>query len=392
MDVRWLAASERIRELSELLEWASEVQVAYAWVSAAGASEHWTLLHEHREKLTTVVVGTDFDRTDPLALRDLLEWGLDARVHRAPNGVFHPKLIVGLRGRQARAIVGSSNFTVGGFAANAESNLAVTGPRSAATIQGMLESLRGWHRAGGRITPAWLDEYAERYKLRRREWLRRSLPDDGSFPVAEDLDRPWPEYFRLVTREADSLMEAEYFTKELSSGRSFLDLSDEEVHIVGGYGGKGSGWYGPVRHRGVMRHFRDSRRRIAQALDPVPLSGQGAPLVRAARRCLEQLTRLSYVGLPSATRLLAAKRPDAFFCLNHANESRVKELFGRGLADNRDTDGYIALHEAIWQMRWFQSPRPREPEQRRAWDLRVLLIDRLLYWDTPEVPKRRGRK
>lgn len=42
------------------------------------------------------------------------------RVVEDTEGVFHPKILIATKGREARVLVGSSNFTSGGFGANTE--------------------------------------------------------------------------------------------------------------------------------------------------------------------------------------------------------------------------------------------------------------------------------
>ena len=79
-----------------------------------------------------------------------------------------------------------------------------------------------------------------------------------------------------------------------------------------------------------------------------------------------------------ATRLLTMKRPDLFFCFNGANKEKIcAEL---GLPKNLNAERYwdeILLR--IYDTAWFNSSRPQDTIEQKAWDGRVALIDCIYY-------------
>jgi HKD family nuclease len=106
---------------------ATEVRVATAWASMS------------------LVVGLDFDATDPAFLkhfsenRSEAEAGAPVKTFR-DSGTFHPKVYLFNTRSAFTAIVGSSNFTDGGFGSNLEMNLLVTGKVS----DSVFLELQGW--------------------------------------------------------------------------------------------------------------------------------------------------------------------------------------------------------------------------------------------------------
>ena len=88
--------------LVELLDWAEELDFAYAWIdTGAEASELWHELDE--SKIRRGVVGIHFAGTDPAALTYFLETiPGQVRVVHDTKGTFHPKVIVGVQGRAPR--------------------------------------------------------------------------------------------------------------------------------------------------------------------------------------------------------------------------------------------------------------------------------------------------
>ena len=74
------------------------------------------------------VLGIDLNGTSQEVLRELLNWGLDVWLvkHRIPGHTFHPKLYLFEWNHEATIIVGSNNFTEGGFFKNYEGAVRVS--------------------------------------------------------------------------------------------------------------------------------------------------------------------------------------------------------------------------------------------------------------------------
>jgi hypothetical protein len=148
-----------LRALQDLYSWAEELHLVYAWASSAdGTDEHWKSLP--LDRVRRAIIGVHFARTEPLVLRVLHDRGV-LRVARDAEGVFHPKMIVGTSGDRARVLIGSSNFTSGGFAANTEINLLITGRRGDAFFAQVFDFIDGlWQNPALRPpTDAWLKNY-----------------------------------------------------------------------------------------------------------------------------------------------------------------------------------------------------------------------------------------
>lgn len=72
------------------------------------------------ERTVRLFVGTDHGITDPSALKQITKDGVDVRLMRKYNGVFHPK-VVWLHGSKRHAVwVGSNNLTRDGLMNNVE--------------------------------------------------------------------------------------------------------------------------------------------------------------------------------------------------------------------------------------------------------------------------------
>lgn len=397
------SSADSLEALRETVRWGDEIHCAYAWASQRGPwKEHWNAVR--KANLVRVVIGLHFDRTDPSCLRDLHDARVPLRVWRSFDAVFHPKVLVAVRGKRARALIGSSNLTPGGFAANQEANVLLSGVAHDDGPRELLSAIGRWWTRGARVTPKWLDDYESRFVVRERlerQWRAANGVRDPNDELPPDLDRPWAQYFALFkarnrehnvlpvprAREVCGLEEIERFHAPLS-GAPAAGIDPAAWRIVGGYGGSASGWFGPVRHWGVQAWLKRESRQIYRRLAAIPASGAGQRVVGPAKSFLRWALRQRFVSIGSASRLLMARRPDLFLCVNAANLARLSEQFQLRIG-LKDGDAYFQLHDRIWRLAWHASPAPNDPLERRVWAHRTALLDALLYRESPAIPKQR---
>ena len=74
------------------------------------------------------VLGVDLNGTSQEVLKEILDWNMDVKIvkHRHPGHTFHPKLYLFEWDHQAILMVGSNNFTEGGFFRNYEGAVRIT--------------------------------------------------------------------------------------------------------------------------------------------------------------------------------------------------------------------------------------------------------------------------
>lgn len=398
-------AGNALAAFRELCDWADELRLAYAWISSGdGQAEHWQTLPLH--KVGRAVIGIHFAQTEPHALRQLAELPDVLRVVEDTAGVFHPKLIVGIRGEEAQAIVGSSNFTGGGFGRNTEINLRIRGRRSdarLAALNGFIDEQ--WSRNDA-FWPddGWLRRYESAYRGRPRP---PAVPESVALPTPigqeHELDIGWPEYFDLICAQKGRVganedvihifeqagAQPSYIEEIEAAQRAFQDhgsfavMPEEERRVVAGWSSNFPGWFGSTRGAGRFKNrVRTAPDTIASHLDPIPSGGPiGDDIVEAY---FEGMIALAGIGLPVAARLLAVKRPDRFFAVNGPNRKRVAAVFGEA---PRDAAQYLELHRRIWDTPWFNSPEPNGVDEVRVWRARVALLDGLLYESKAPAPE-----
>ena len=118
------------KEMAEVFrKWcdrAENIRIVTAWATTDCMANE--CLEKARSKISTMVVGLDFYTTSPSFLESFLSV---IRIGKAlQGGTFHPKLYLFEIADRFGCVMGSSNFTRGGFGDNAELNICVEGKKS----------------------------------------------------------------------------------------------------------------------------------------------------------------------------------------------------------------------------------------------------------------------
>ncbi|HEY0153433.1 MAG TPA: hypothetical protein VGB92_15605, partial [Longimicrobium sp.] len=318
------------------------------------------------------------------------------RVIEDTTGVYHPKVIVGKKDGLAMAILGSSNFTSGGFAGNTELNVLLKGSRDNPAFSEILDFIEALWGGPRSFVPDrdWLARYTRAYE-RRPHAPRLPQPNESTANLIDeqDLNVTWREYYELIRGQerrtlanhaeihvfdhpdGSYLQEAEACRHALTEYPMFRVMPLDRRKLVAGWGRDSSGYFGRMSGAGYFKNMVvEKPEALAQFLDAIPLTGYVS--FEQVEECLRGLTALHGVDLGAASRLLCMKRQDLFVPYNKANIRRIAEIFGRA---KWSVSGYIELHERIWRFEWIHASEPINTDERRVWHARVSLLDSLVY-------------
>lgn len=369
---------------------ASAIWVVSAW--ASDGTEVARALWKARGRIEALVIGIDFHQTDPAFLLRFRPW---VRVHEVADGTFHPKFYLFQRGTEFDAIVGSANFTRGGFGTNVEASLHVRGSTKDALFRDLREFATQLADTATQQSLADIAHYANEWRKKRRDLQRvkqyrppRRVRGRGGAAVA--LHVPWSNFFRKLAQQQHRsghllfpsgddpgyVGVAEYAQRIFRRRRRLSGMSIDERKAV-------AGLVDPYRYFGSMTGAGRFRRlvthhpqRIDRALDHIPAAG---PVRRADFDAFHRALPRPGMGKPAVgSRLLAMKRPDYFLCLDSANRRALSVAFGIPASRLYTYEGYWELLEIIWRCPWYKTARPRG-RARRAWNARVALIDAFYY-------------
>jgi hypothetical protein len=385
---------ESTAALSDLTVWAESLLLAYAWASSgSGHAAHWRLLPLDRVRRATI--GVHFAQTEPHVLRELR--GRSAlRVVPDTGGVFHPKILIGLKRMEARVLLGSSNLTAGGFSGNTEVNVLLAGSKDDPTISKLIEFVDAQWSHPRAFEPD--DEWLERYELAYAVRPRPPNLGDGRQPVkkvtaASDLNIDWPAYVALIGQqerralsngweirvfdspEGSYIQEAEACLAAFAAFNTYANMSIDDRKLIAGWGGGSSGYFGRMVGAGHFKNITGKHpAEIGRWLDAIPLNG--VVTINQAQSYLQGAMNLAGVGIGAASRLLCMKRPDLFLPANGASEEKIHQVFG---IRPTTVASYLTVIGQIWSYPWFKAPLPQEASERRLWAARAALLDAIFY-------------
>jgi|GEM_PF-2018225 len=377
--------SDLLAEWRSMCERSTRIRFAYAWM---GLGEHYAALP--LEKVHRSVVGVEFAATDPAVIKALSVEPNRIHVIEPSDEVFHPKCVLSETAAGAEILIGSSNFTVGGFGKNVEANVLIrcsTGHSFAKQIAAFIDSL--WDR-GFDPPPAWIEEYSAAWQARepRPRVLVPRLSAPAAIGLPEILALSWRDYYYFI-RSLDGRRGEKGPIRVLShNGKSYLDeiracragfrsassfaaISETERKRIGGLP-PSNGCFGGM---GAAALFKDAihnrHHEVGKVLDLLPRDGDASDQDLAL--LISRLVALDGLAMTTASRLLCTKRPDLFLPVTTANKGAIKEVLG--VRTDRPSD-YLELHRGkLWKAPWFNSPRPTNHGEAEIWDARVALLD-----------------
>jgi hypothetical protein len=374
------------------------ISFATAWASTR--HDAFRLLLEYQEKIQHSTIGLHFYQTDPEVLAQL-QHNKNVRFISQMDGVFHPKLYLFWNTPTDWALLsGSANFTNGAFNGKNQETMLLTKGESTDFFQEISRFLKNdCFDNAVEIGDEQIEHYRTLYHQRQKHihTLSNHYPTGNkhsemgkSILSTNILTYSWDKYFKIIQQDKnqsfkDRLDVLDYVKEFFQNNGNFLSIDSENRKLISGLpnNAKGSqeldyGLFGSTKSdRKFYEKINTGNPKIAQAIDLIPLIGEVSKHdFLEYNRIFQKAGYKNPIGV--ATRLLTMKRPDLFFCFNGANKEKIcAEL---GLPKNLNADRYwdeILLR--IYDTAWFNSSRPQDKIEQKAWDGRVALIDCIYY-------------
>lgn len=426
MDIKFLSSTDvLLKAFEEQVKDCDSFWIASAWASSGQEkSPHWKIIEAHKDKLKEAVIGLHFHQTEPRILFKLHEWYKLNLVYDT-NGVYHPKFYLFEKGDSFSIILGSSNFTVGGFFRNFENNILMQGKKEESVYfeaKGFYELCKKRSRIPDKKD---LEKYESEY-----ETLIGASVNISTFVAEESRqemftkpgdrlpDFSWEGLFKFhfeeyvhglkyldVTKYANYNLSI-FFSKENDVRSDTINAIDSYQKIIHKYqsleamplderkafcGTSGfssvygnCGWLGSMKGAGYFKQMVINNPEIFdQYLNQIPLVGNVSE--DNVRDYLSGILSLDNIGVAIALRLLTAKRPDLFLTINQAsakalaNFTNIKDLKYNSNKKQEFIEAYIELHKRIYSTPWFLENKPTEGIESKIFQYRVALLDCFFY-------------
>jgi HKD family nuclease len=228
-------------DIQRLLETCDKASIAVAYIKGSGVNIISKCISNKSSNLTpeiSIITGFDFSITDPDALLELIDMGVEC--YALIDNNFHPKLYIFENGDDATLIVGSSNLSKGGLISNHEVNVIIKGKASEGPIK---DALRYFSFLKSESFP--LDEHAiELYRKSRSnsEEVILKIRDDieakkGKDELHEYLNQmneedELSEHDELLLKKAEEIIqESQLLFEEGNVDESILLLQTAYTHL-----------------------------------------------------------------------------------------------------------------------------------------------------------------
>jgi HKD family nuclease len=400
MKVKFLSRAQTQATLVALVEGCDSMQWAVAWATENAVFES---AMKNCSKFEHFVVGTHMFHTEPRVLERAAL--LEAAAVVPPTGdLFHPKVYLFRNGQRIRCVVGSPNLTNAAMSRNVEASVLLDGTSDDAALAELSSFVVEAWEAAKDISPEFLYRYRHQYtaKAAAREELAKfadvrppSKPNSKRAPH----DMSWEDYLEQVRSSAHP--SAHLFKERLgvltkaralfATGIPYAKWSEDDRKLVAGTLGRKKsqqpgvdyGLFGSMGASGTFANLViEAPKGLSAALDFIPLMGAVTQndydrYCKAFMAAFDPSGRVG--GLPTATRLLAMKRPDAFVCIDSANRKDLCENFGVSPSTTTLQNYWQRIIEPMHGDAWWRHPQPTNAADAEIWLGRAALLDAIYY-------------
>lgn len=400
MEVSFLDSAAASRAISRLISSYDELHWSVAWGSYTPLAEQ---LIKNAGKFRNVTFGIAFSQTDPDLVDGLI--GLDNCyvATKFADGTYHPKVYCFRSDERVAAIVGSANFTRGGMGKNLEAVVELTGSIHDPALMNLLKFTNRSATYGEPVT----QRLAETYRLSCKRVAR--LPKAPRDPLSSTtrlsyngvssrlIAMGWNHYSQAIYtaqyHNVDHSLELLRIAQTwLASVRSFKNLGLEQRKALAGVIGKNQktspeldrdwGWFGSMSGMGdFANRIKENDAYLARAVDSIPQKGEVTKdhFDRFATLFVQAFRSSHRVGgVPTASRLLAMKRPDVFLCISEPNLELAAKEMGFAKSTLRLENYWDRVVEVIRSADWYNVDKP-DGADGELWEGRAAMLDAMLY-------------
>lgn len=400
MEIELLNASNMQKALEHLIRKSDAIHIATAWGYNGKVAD---LLIENKHKFQTVIFGLNGFSTSP----DLVERLINTKntfIAQKSGGIFHPKIYMFQVNGDIEAIIGSANFTNGGFGRNDEACLHIKGTKEEDIFEQIKQEIASYDSLKQSVTQELAETYRRQHQAAKKKRGPRDpiLPNDkrGNGFTSPLAKMDWDKFAESVKPDPHHNFDGRIkLLREIqqlfASVGKFAEFTSSQRKAIAGitYGKVAGhenfeqhdwGWFGSMDRAHnfsdlVSKHKAD----LGAAIDVIPLKGpvtrgQFEEYCKRFSAAFKNANVTGAKGVATATRLLAMKRPDIFICVNGPNKQKLAKDMNFAHSTLSLENYWQRIIEPIQSSAWYNAPRPIGPHG-ELWDYRVAMLDAIYY-------------
>lgn len=387
------------KKITELIEKYKEIYIATAWATFNTKASQKLLGYQNKIKM--MVVGTYGFGTSPEFIEKFLTCENVKYYMKDEEKLFHPKIYLFYSSQDEwECLLGSANFTNGGFNANLETFLHINSRESNVKfVEELKNEIQRYFKLASLMNKKKLEKYKDSFEKNKKTKKEQKDTSNNMQTALRlySLDSfSWSEYYSEVLNKdkTDKTLDMRIKLLELAQGYfqeySASNMPNEILKQISGVVKNGidklniEWWYfgNMIPARAFRASIEKFYKQYLDALELIPLTGK---VTRDHyMNFIKNIKKINSEGyaVSSLSRLLAMRRPDVFFCTTKPNSSLLYEVFnikpfrsGSKEFERYWDDMIMSIHNTSW----FNSSQPKNKDEKCVWKARVAMLDMLTY-------------
>lgn len=374
------------KTLKDAMRKYDKIYIAVAWATCHDTSQ---ILLENSCKIKKLIIGTDREITSPEFLEKFQkQLGDKLKIIHQSKELFHSKLYLFTNHKEDEwsLLIGSANFTKSALSKNHESMMLITNEDNITNdiLRTQFICLKEYEEIAFSIT----DEFLENYKLLFNKPKRQSTFYDPYLTISLQ-NLTWEDYKNFIMLRYTNqtlwyderiklLDKAHEYFKDMETNNSEKENQSISIKNLKALIGLVKSLDGVNWHN--FGHMRTSELALEKLqlsiwiVNKIPFSGKVT--YKDYNSYMEKILSIKGIDLSIATRILALKRPDFFFCITSENTHRFEYDFNY-LFHKRSKDDYWRLiTEDLPSCNWYKDS-DLLPEALK--NSKVAMLDTILY-------------
>lgn len=359
-----------------------EIYISVAWATMNEVTKE---LKKYEKKIHTFIVGISSEITHPSFLKAFKNKVQVVEDNKILNGIFHSKIYLFTNKDKSawQLLIGSANLTGRAINNNEETMILIDNiSNNSFNIDQIYELLKYHFSLSIKIDTSFINKYKKIYEKSRQ--IEENFSYEGKLNELSWEDYEYYIKKRVIDGNYAYVERLQLLELAKDFFRNISDINPKELSCLLGISktlnnlDKNINWHNFGHMRASNKKMISEIRKKLNCINYIPFYGE--IYETTYRQYMNEILNIKGVSISIASRLLALKRPDFFFCVTGGNESKLEQEFEVSKPSSSDinkiADSYWGLIKVIHQAKWNED---KEGKDSILWNSRIAMLDTILF-------------